>query len=142
MTIAHQYIGQLSDLVRKTVFGNVGTIVNFRVGAEDAVILAEEYTPIFNVRDIINLGVREFYTKMSVQGELSEAFSGRTLDIKYNPVDKTQKLLIFLVLYCHPREEVEEMLKKWDEGKIEEPGAIAPKNDVIEEAAEFEMPLI
>ena len=34
------------------------------------------------------------------------------------------------------------MLKKWDEGKIEEPGAIAPKNDVIEEAAEFEMPLI
>ena len=93
MTIAHQYIGQLSDLVRKTVFGNVGTIVNFRVGAEDAVILAEEYTPIFNVRDIINLGVREFYTKMSVQGELSEAFSGRTLDIKYNPVDKTREII-------------------------------------------------
>lgn len=143
MTIAHQYVGQLSDLVRKTVFGNVGTIVNFRVGAEDAVILAEEYTPIFNVRDIINLGVREFYTKMSVQGELSEAFSGRTLDIKYNSVDKTRDIIdLSRAAYCHPREEVEEMLKKWDEGKIEETGVIVAKNEVIEEATEFEMPLI
>ncbi|HEC21193.1 MAG TPA: type IV secretory system conjugative DNA transfer family protein, partial [Candidatus Peregrinibacteria bacterium] len=56
LTMAHQYMGQLSSLIKTTVFGNVGSIINFRVGAEDAIILEQEYTPIFKIRDIINLG--------------------------------------------------------------------------------------
>jgi hypothetical protein len=142
LTIAHQYVGQLNEEIRKTVFGNVGSMISFRVGAEDAAILAEEYTPIFNVRDIINLGVREFYLKMSMDGELSEAFSGRTLDMKYPEEDFSRQIVdASREQFCHPRDKVEEHLKKWDEGKVSEEAA-GPANDVIQEAEDFEMPLI
>ncbi len=140
LTIAHQYIGQLDDEVRKTVFGNVGSMISFRVGAEDAVILAEEYTPIFSVRDIINLGVREFYTKLSVDGELSEAFSGKTLDISYSHDDISKEIIAASrAKYCKGRAEVEELLKKWDEGSTEPAKNV---NDIIKQEEDFEMPLI
>lgn len=142
MTIAHQYMGQLSENIRKTVFGNVGSMINFRVGAEDATILAQEYTPVFNVRDIINLGVREFYTKMSINGELAEPFSGRTLDMKFPEQDKSHEILYeSRKAYCTPREKVEEMLKKWDEGKNIDNTSLT-QNEDIQEAETFEMPLI
>ncbi len=142
LTIAHQYIGQLDEVVRKTVFGNVGSMISFRVGAEDATILAEEYTPIFNVRDIINLGVREFYLKMSIDGELTEAFSGKTLGIEYSKVDHSREILdLSRAAYCMPREDVENMLQKWDEGATDEP-MVAKATTIIQETEEFEMPLI
>lgn len=141
LTIAHQYIGQLSEEIRKTVFGNVGSMISFRVGAEDAAILAGEYTPIFNVRDIINLGVREFYLKMSIDGELTEPFSGKTLDMKFAERDYTPEIINeSRKQFCTPRETVEENLKKWDEGAPE--SDTAPSNQVIQEVEEFEMPLI
>lgn len=138
LTIAHQYMGQLSDAVRKTVFGNVGSMVSFRVGAEDAVILAEEYNPVFKERDIINLGVREFYTKMSVNGELREAFSGRTLDAPRMKDDYTRSVIAqSRTKYCLPKSKVEEMLKKWEEFASE-----PPKADEIDPTQVFEEPLI
>ena len=136
LTIAHQYMGQLSDFVRKTVFGNVGSIISFRVGADDAGHLAEEYTPIFSERDIINLGVREFYCKMSVNGEIREAFSARTLN-----VPKIEKHFVPEIVqssratFCDSRKNVEEMLNKWDEaGEFDDMG---PEEDPV-----FEEPLI
>ncbi|MFA4815219.1 MAG: type IV secretory system conjugative DNA transfer family protein [Candidatus Gracilibacteria bacterium] len=142
LTIAHQYVGQLNEEVRNTVFGNVGSIISFRVGAEDAAILAEEYTPIFGVRDIINLGVREFYLKMSIDGELTEAFSGKTLNIDYSKVDYSRDIIAASrKAYCTPREAVETMLQKWDEGK-EDLMPTVQASTVILEAEDFEMPLI
>ncbi len=141
MTIAHQYVGQLGDSIKKTVFGNVGSMVSFRVGAEDAVVLAEEYTPVFDVRDIINLGVREFYTKMSIQGELSEAFSARTMDMNLPDYDHVQEIIEeSRRKFCTPRLKVEDMLKKWDEGSDAPPPEDI--NQVIKQAEEFETPLI
>ncbi|MBU1151555.1 type IV secretion system DNA-binding domain-containing protein [Patescibacteria group bacterium] len=136
LTIAHQYMGQLSGNIQKTVFGNVGSIVSFRVGAEDAAILAEEYNPVFQERDIINLGVREFYCKMSVDGEIREAFSGRTIDVP-KPVDPHVEEIIAMSreAYCMPRAQVEELLNKWDES-----GEFA--NAGPQEDPEFEEPLI
>jgi hypothetical protein len=147
MTIAHQYVGQLSEIIRKTVFGNVGSIVSFRVGADDAAILAEEYTPIFGVRDIINLGVREFYLKMSINGELAEPFSGKTLDMKFPDNDLSKEIIEeSRRKYCVSREEVEEILTKWDEGAPEGDDngdhSTVKKNNVIQEETTFEMPLI
>ena len=55
ITVAHQYMDQLDSNLRKTIFGNVANIVSFRVGAEDAQILAKEYEPVFSVPDIMNL---------------------------------------------------------------------------------------
>jgi hypothetical protein len=142
LTIAHQYVGQLDEVVRKTVFGNVGSMISFRVGAEDAAILADEYTPIFGVRDIINLGVREFYLKMSIDGELTESFSGKTLGIDYSKVDHSAEIIsLSRAAYCAPREDVETMLQKWDEGSTDEPVAVTAST-VIEETQDFEMPLI
>lgn len=136
LTIAHQYMGQLSGFVQKTVFGNVGSIVSFRVGADDAGILAEEYTPIFTARDIINLGVREFYCKMSINGEIREAFSAKTLTVpNLNENFVTEIIAESRLRYCENRSEVEKMLAKWDEaGEFENVG---PKEDPV-----FEEPLI
>jgi hypothetical protein len=136
LTIAHQFIGQLSDQMIKTVFGNVGSMISFRVGAEDAVILENEYTPVFKVRDIINLAVRDFYTKMSIEGEVRRPFSGRTLDVVKPEDDYTDAIKEqSRKKYATPVKTVDEMLAKWDEsGEIDlNPG---------EQNEEFEEPMI
>ncbi|MDD5623541.1 MAG: type IV secretion system DNA-binding domain-containing protein [Candidatus Peribacteraceae bacterium] len=139
LTIAHQYMGQLSSKIRQTVFGNIGSLISFRVGAEDAGVLEKEYEPIFKERDIINLGVREFYIKMAVKGEIREAFSGRTVDVPKPKEDHTQEIIaLSRKKYCQPRKKVEEMLKKWDEAASE-----APKEGEIDSVEEkFEEPII
>ncbi len=124
LTMAHQFMGQLSNNIRTTVFGNVGTIINFRVGAEDASILENEYTPIFKVRDIINLGVREVYIKMSIDGELRDAFSARTTNVPKYDYDYTNQIIDYSrSQYSRPRVEVENAMKKWDEGAEDEVSA-------------------
>ncbi|MBU0727716.1 type IV secretion system DNA-binding domain-containing protein [Patescibacteria group bacterium] len=138
LTLAHQYMGQLINIVQKTVLGNIGTIVSFRVGAEDAKILANEYTPIFQERDIINLGIREFYTKMSVNGEIREAFSGRTIDCPPPTNDYTEEIKKqSREKYCTPRADVEKLLSKWDEAGEFTEDNVAPSME-----QEFEEPLI
>lgn len=124
LTMAHQYMGQLSSLVKTTVFGNVGSIINFRVGAEDAAILENEYTPKFMVRDIINLGVREFYIKMSIDGEIKDAFSGRTVSVPVNEKNYTEEIIAgSRRKYCGSRSEVEKTLNSWEEDASAEPDA-------------------
>ncbi len=138
LTIAHQYMGQLIPVVRKTVFGNVGSIISFRVGSDDAGILASEYTPIFKERDIINLGIREFYIKMSVDGEIREAFSGRTLDVPKSTNDFSKKILEnSRKKYCVSKAEVDRLLSKWDEA-----GEFTEDNIAPEYEKEFEEPII
>ncbi|MDD5041181.1 MAG: type IV secretion system DNA-binding domain-containing protein [Candidatus Peribacteraceae bacterium] len=139
LTIAHQYMGQLSSRIRQTVFGNVGSMISFRVGAEDAAVLEKEYEPIFKERDIINLGVREFYIKMSVKGEIREAFSGRTVDVPKAKEDHTREIIDrSRAKYCNPKKKVEEMLRKWDEA-----AAAPPKEDEVSSVEEkFEEPII
>ncbi|KKP37602.1 hypothetical protein A2483_00250 [Candidatus Peregrinibacteria bacterium RIFOXYC2_FULL_33_13] len=128
LTLAHQYMGQLSSNVRKTVFGNVGSMISFRVGAEDAAILEGEYNPIFKERDIINLGVREFYVKMSVNGELREAFSGRTLEVPKIEEDLTSQIIeASRKKYSLEKLKVHELLEKWDEAASEPPSELEIK---------------
>jgi hypothetical protein len=116
VTLAHQFMGQLSAGIRATIFGNVGTIVSFRVGAEDAVVLEKEYTPVFKVRDIINLGVREFYIKMSIDGEMRDAFSGRTMTLEFPKVDYAKQIIEYSrKMYAKPRTVVEKELASWNE---------------------------
>lgn len=139
LTMAHQYMGQLSDLVKTTVFGNVGSIMNFRVGAEDAVLLEKEYTPRFEVRDIINLGVREMYLKMSVDGEIKDAFSAKTLDIpKYNYDYAKEIVELSRQKYARPRADVEQALKAWNES-----GSSTDENNAVQAGEEkFEAPIV
>ena len=118
LTVAHQYMGQLNDYVKTTIFGNVGTIIGFRVGAEDAAVLEQEFTPVFKTRDIINLAVQEFYIKMSVKGETRDAFSGRTLYCETPTMKKShaKEIIDFSrETFARPKKDVEELMRKWDE---------------------------
>jgi len=74
-------MGQLLPKVKSAVLGNSGTIIVFRVGGEDAVILKPEMAPIFDVKDMINLGTQEFYIKMTIDGETYDPFSAETLKV-------------------------------------------------------------
>jgi len=93
LIIAHQYIGQLitetTTAVRDAVFGNVGTIVSFRVGAADAEFLEFEFTPEFLQNDLINLPNYNIYIKLMIDGITSRPFSAKTLPPA--PVDRENK---------------------------------------------------
>lgn len=79
LTMAHQYIAQLSEVVSKAVFGNVGTLVAFRVGSDDASFLTKEFAPVFTEQDLVNLDVFNIYVKLSIDGLTAGAFSAVTL---------------------------------------------------------------
>ena len=85
LTIAHQYIGQLIPEVQHAVLGNTGSIITFRVGGEDAVKLKPEFAPLFDVKDMINLAITEFYIKMTIDGESYDPFSAETLKVLAPP---------------------------------------------------------
>lgn len=81
LTMAHQYVGQILPKVQAAVLGNVGTIVSFRIGGDDAVKLKPEFAPVFDVKDLINLGIGEFYIKATIEGETYDPFSAETLRV-------------------------------------------------------------
>ncbi|MBI2038957.1 MAG: type IV secretion system DNA-binding domain-containing protein [Candidatus Niyogibacteria bacterium] len=81
LVVAHQYMAQLLAQVRSTVLGNVGTIVVFRVGGDDAMHLEAEMTPVVKAKDMVNLGMQQFYIKMTIDGDTSDPFSAETLRI-------------------------------------------------------------
>ena len=81
LIVAHQYVGQLLPKIEQAVLGNVGCIVVFRVGGDDATKLKPDFAPIFDVKDMINLGIGEFYIKMTIDGETYDPFSAETLKV-------------------------------------------------------------
>jgi type IV secretory pathway TraG/TraD family ATPase VirD4 len=85
LTMAHQYMQQLIPQVQAAVLGNTGSIVIFRVGGEDAERLEAEMTPVFKSKDMINLGMQEFYIKMTIDGETYDPFSAETLKVLPSP---------------------------------------------------------
>ena len=81
LTMAHQYMGQLLIKVQQAVLGNTGSTIIFRVGGEDAVRLEPEMAPMFAVKDMVNLGVQNFYIKQTIDGEAYDPFSAQTLKV-------------------------------------------------------------
>ncbi len=84
LTMANQYIAQMPDEVRDAVFGNVGTMITFRVGASDAAELVKEYTPVFIETDLVNQDIYKIYVKISIDGITGQAFSANTFP-PHNP---------------------------------------------------------
>ena len=109
LTIAHQYIGQMPEEVRDAVFGNVGTIIVFRVGATDAEVLESEFSPTFTAEDLVNLGYYQIYLKLMIDGLASKPFSAVTLP----PIEKLPRSFKPEIVaysretYARPRAEVE-----------------------------------
>lgn len=77
--LTHQYINQLQEPIRKAIFGNVGTIISFRVGAEDAEYLAKEFHPVFSEVDLVNLPRYSMYLKLMIDGASSQPFSAKSI---------------------------------------------------------------
>jgi CxxC-x17-CxxC domain-containing protein len=116
LIMAHQYIEQLDEKVRAAVFGNVGTLVCFRVGAEDAEFLAKEFVPKFDETDLVNLANFEMYLKLCINGVPSDPFSARGLPPLPKDFDKEVAGKIIKVTRernSTPRAEVEEKISRW-----------------------------
>jgi len=75
LIIAHQFIGQLEDKIREAVFGNVGSLVSFRVGADDAEFLVKQFEPVFGANDLINIDNFNAYIKLMINNETSKPFN-------------------------------------------------------------------
>ncbi len=115
LVVAHQYIKQMEEVVADAVFGNVGSIVAFRVGAEDAEFLEKWYAPDFMASDIVNLGKREMYIKLMVNGITSKGFSARTVDSFAKPdlSHRPQVIEFSRQFYTTPRDTVENQIAEW-----------------------------
>jgi hypothetical protein len=79
LVLANQYLGQLDPPVRDAVLGNVGTLVSFRVSADDATHLAREFEPKFDSLDLIGLPNHSIYLRLMIDGQVSQPFSAETL---------------------------------------------------------------
>ncbi len=123
LTIAHQYIEQMEDEVRAAVFGNVGTMMTFRVGAYDAEVLEKEFAPVFTADDLVNLGARQIYLKLMIDGVSSQPFSAVTLPpIEEPEVNYHDRAVAYSrAQYSRPRSEVEASIKEWVDKKYEDP---------------------
>lgn len=114
LIIAHQYIEQLDEKVRAAVFGNVGTMVTFRVGAADAEFLAKEYEPIFTEVDLVNLTKYDVYLKLMIDGVASEPFSATGLPPVSTPDNLEQRIItVSRERYTKTRESVEDKISRW-----------------------------
>ncbi len=78
LTVAHQFVAQLSEKIRDAVFGNVGSIVAFRVGAADANFLIKQFEPVFTEQDLVNIDNFNAYVKLLIRGETAKPFNVRT----------------------------------------------------------------
>lgn len=117
LTMAHQYIEQMSDEVRAAVFGNVGTMIAFRVGAYDAEVFEKEFAPEFTVEDLVSLGKFQIYLKLMIDGISSAPFSATTLPPMEKPKESFKDVVVgrSRKAYAHGREEVEDEIKEWHE---------------------------
>ncbi len=112
LTLSHQYVEQLDERVRAAVIGNVGTIISFRVGSEDARFLAREFHPVFSESDLVNLPNHHIYLKLMIDGHTSEAFSAVTLPPARAAASSREEIICWTRKnYGTPREEVEGKIK-------------------------------
>ena len=95
MTIAHQFIKQIPNNISDALFGNVGTIVSFRVSSEDGSYMAKHFDPFLTGYDLANLSMRECYVKLQVKWIVKDPFSVRTAYIPETIIDKNHIMDIY-----------------------------------------------
>jgi len=134
LTVAHQYIEQMEEEVRAAVFGNVGTMVAFRVGAFDAEVLEKEFAPQFTAEDMVNLGFAQVYLKLMIDGISSQPFSAVTMEPIVLPQDSAVEKVITAsrAQFARSRASVEQLIEEWhkplpgSEDKKSKPKGVKP----------------
>ena len=113
LTMAHQFIAQLTEKIRDAVFGNVGNIISFRVGAQDAEFLVKQFTPVFSENDLINIDNFNAYVKILVNGQTAKPFNIKTYPSESGNLEQVDHLKEMSRLkHGRDRQEVEEEILK------------------------------
>lgn len=113
LTVANQYISQMSQPVRDAVFGNVGTIISFRVSPDDSPFLTKYFEPQFEAADLIQMHNRHFMISMTITGEKAPPFSAKTLNLPEAQEDCTADIIqITREKYTRGKAEVDEIIRK------------------------------
>ena len=113
LIMAHQYVSQMEESVRDAVFGNVGTLISFRVGPLDSEFLSSAFAGSVSQDDLINLGFSKIFASVSVDGVSTQPFSAGTLP----PIEKNKLSFRDRIIrssrerYATPRSEIENMIK-------------------------------
>lgn len=132
ITLGHQYITQMEEEVRDAVFGNVGTLAVFRIGAEDAEFLEREFSPQFTAEDLVNLPKYNIYLKLMINGISGQPFSAETLPPPA-PLESSNREKIIRASrerYGVKREIVDEKISRWSGfGATEDSGATMPETN-------------
>jgi hypothetical protein len=139
LIMAHQYIEQLGEVVSAAVFGNVGTIIAFRIGAADAEFLEPEFEPIFVQQDLVNLPNFNIYLKLMIDGITSQAFSAQTLPPVAGDIGNADVVIsVSRERYAKRREDVEEKIARWSgvEEDVFEEGGEADRGERFERERE------
>jgi len=114
LVLAHQYLAQLPLQLRSAVFGNVGTAIAFRIGAEDGEYLEREYWPTFRGTDLQSLSAYDIYIKLSIDGKTTDAFSARTLpEPTINGSHRDAIIQLSRIRYGLDRLDVESRIREW-----------------------------
>lgn len=115
LTLAHQYVAQLDETVRDAIFGNVGTMVAFRIGGADGEIFEREFAPEITTQDFVNAPFAQIYVRLMINGLTSRPFSATTLP----PISqfafsyKEQVIASSRKKYGTARAEVTEHIRQW-----------------------------
>lgn len=138
LTVAHQYVDQMEEGVAAAIFGNVGTMITFRIGATDAEVFEKQFTPTFTAEDIVNLGKYQIYLSLMIDGIGSRPFSASTLPpIKPQDVSMREHVIAnSRYFYAQERHVVEKNIEKWyepvkkqEKRRINNPEDILKKGD-------------
>lgn len=131
LTIAHQYIEQMTEEVRAAVFGNVGTMAVFRVGAYDAEVFQKEFSPQFTAEDIVNLQQYQMYLKLMIDGVTSSPFSAKGMP----PIPRPERMYVQEIIdasreqFAKARIDIEEDIRRWHIEKIKPVGGADKTED-------------
>ena len=132
LSVAHQYIKQIPQNISDSLFGNVGTLINFRISSEDAEYMKQHFQPFLSWYDLANLNMRECYCKLLVKWQVKDPFSLKTYrrpDINIDKQYIAQLYDISREKYARPLAEIKKVIEE-------------KQSDVIKTIEEFAEPII
>ena len=112
LTVANQYVAQMPEVVRDAVFGNVGTMISFRIGPGDSTVLGKYFEPVFEAIDLTKLHNQNIFISMIINGEKAAPFSATTLRMPDPEFDRTETIIeLSRQQYSSHRPQVEEDIR-------------------------------
>lgn len=130
LIIANQFTAQIQENVRNAIFGNVGTIASFGLGYDDATIMSSQFKEMITANDLLSLPKFKAYTRLLVDGVMSDPFSMSTYPLPKPAASEEIKQKIrqqSRQRYATPRDKLEELLKVWSKKQFTQSEKIAEK---------------